>query len=497
MAFTNFSRFLQRPASKASFSQVTGFDLFYQLIYMSAVASAGISRSLIFQLGASLPRRTSAYFRKIHLLCQRLGYEYSKACTVVGEASNSDAMKSLLLRFADALASGQPEVDFLTEEAGVQGQAYEKEYERDLASLTKWTDAYAAVVVSSALIVIVNMVSALIYDMGTGMTAGLMITAVLTAGGGAWVLSRAAPPEVRAPFLAEGPRPQRLTRQFVKAGAAGIAILCPLLYVLGAGLGICLVIAGALLLPAGMMSTWAGREIAKKDKEISPFLRSVGGMATSTGNTVAESLQRMDLSSFPTLKPHLEQLRWRLDAAIEPQLCWQRFTVETGSKLIEETIAIFNGAIKLGGDSSTVSTLASQFAITTIMLRAKREVVASTFSWLTLVMHGVVAALMVIIMEVIKTFSALIADTAASMQNDEAMRHMALPLPAFSSPQNQFLHTATVAMVLLLIAINALAIAATDGGHKIKVSFYLSILLFVSGGTFIAVPPFIAMIMSG
>ena len=44
----------------------------------------------------------------------------------------------------------------MTEEAAVQGEAYEKEYERDLASLAKWTDAYAAVNVSSALMTLQN-----------------------------------------------------------------------------------------------------------------------------------------------------------------------------------------------------------------------------------------------------------------------------------------------------------------------------------------------------
>ena len=216
MASTSSFRFWRKAVSKASFKEVTGFDLFYQLIYMSAIASAGISRNKIFEFGASLPRQAAAYFNRVHLVCRRLGYEYSTACTLVGEAADSDAMKSLLLRFADALAAGQPEVTFLTEEADVQGNAYEKEYERDLASLTKWTDAYAAIVVSSALIIIINLVSALIYDMGISMTVGLVVTGVLTAAGGAWVLSRAAPPEVRVHFSSTGPQAQRRTRQLLK-----------------------------------------------------------------------------------------------------------------------------------------------------------------------------------------------------------------------------------------------------------------------------------------
>ena len=496
MASTSSFRFWRKAASKASFKEVTGFDLFYQLIYMSAIASAGISRNKIFEFGASLPRQAAAYFNRVHLVCRRLGYEYSTACTLVGEAADSDAMKSLFLRFADALAAGQPEVTFLTEEADVQGNAYEKEYERDLASLTKWTDAYAAIVVSSALIIIINLVSALIYDMGISMTVGLVVTGVLTAAGGAWVLSRAAPPEVRVHFSSTGPQAQRRTRQLLKAGIAATLVVCPPLFLL-AGLGVSVVAAALLLLPAGVMSTWAGREVGKKDREFGPFLRSLGGMAESTGTTTAEALNRLDLSSFPTLQPELASLRSRLSAGIDAELCWERFTTETGSKLIEETLGIFLDAIKLGGQSDTVASLSSQFAMTTIMLRAKREVVASTFSWLTVVMHAITANLMVIILEVVQRFSRLIAESSESISGGEAMQSMALPLPSFSSPQTQFLGMMTTAMVLLLVAINAFAIIAADGGHKIKVAFYFAVLLLVTGVSFIAVPPFIGMVMPG
>jgi flagellar protein FlaJ len=497
MAFINSFRFWQRHGSKVSFKDVSGFDLFYQLIYLSAIASAGISRSQIFQLGSALPRVTAAYFLKIHLLCQRLGYEYSRSCTLVGEAAKSESMKTFLLRFSDALAAGQPESDFLDKEAEVQGESYEKEYERDLASLTKWTDAYAAIAVSSALIVIINLVSALIYDLGMNMTIGLMITAVLTAGGGAWVISRAAQEDVKATFSTDGPRLQRLARRMLFICGPAALFAAALLVVLGAGLGITLLAAALILLPPGLTSVFAVREIDKMDREVGSFLRSLGGMATSTGTTVAESLSRMDLSSFPHLKPHLEQLRWRLNAAIDPQLCWQRFTSETGSNLVRDTIEIFNDAVRLGGDSSVVADLASRLTVTTIALRAKREVVSSTFSWMTMLMHGVIATLMVIILEVIARFSAMIAESAAAVGQDAAVQSMSLPLPSFSTPQTELLRVMTTGMVVLLAGVNTLAIAASDGGHKIKAVFFFSLLLAMSGASFILVPPLIAGIMQG
>jgi len=183
-----------------------------------------------------------------------------------------------------------------------------------------------------------------------------------------------------------------------------------------------------------------------------------------------------------------------LEASIEPELCWQKFALETGSKLISEIVAIFNDSVQLGGDPDTVAFLGAQFAAKTIMLRAKRGVVASTFSWLTQVMHGALALLMVIILEVIRNFMDLIG-TAVMPESGGAIAEMSLPLPIFSGPQIHLLEQMTIGMVLLLAAINAFAIMATDGGHKYKLALYLSIMLLISGVSFLIGPPLVRGIM--
>ena len=495
MAATDSLTSGKKSKGRETLQAVTDFDLFYQLIYMSAVASAGIARNRIFELASRLPRKTAAYFRRVQLLAHSLGYDYASACSMVGESVSSESMKSILLRFADALASGQPEVTFLTDESVVQGDAYEKEYERDIASLTKWTDAYAAVVVSSALIIIINLVSSLLSTISVGAIAGMVSLAVITSSGGAWVLSRAAPSEVKAVFEAEGPADQLRTRRLIRITLPLLVAACALMAVLGLGLGPILVVAGAMLLPAGLASQKAEKEVSRKDKEIAAFLRSLGGTAMSTGTTITEALTRIDTGSFPTLKGDLEKLRWRLSASIAPELCWERFARDTGSKLISETVNIFNDAVKLGGDADTVGNLSSEFATKTIQLRAKRSVVASTFSWLTMAMHGVLATLVVIILEVITQFTHMV-QAAVTVDSEQALRAFAGTLPGFGSVQTQILQPATTIMVLMLALINAIAIVVTDGGHAIKTSYYLAILLILSGVSFIVVPPLMASIFT-
>jgi archaellum biogenesis protein FlaJ (TadC family) len=241
------------------------------------------------------------------------------------------------------------------------------------------------------------------------------------------------------------------------------------------------------MFPLGIVCMRATKEIESKDREIGPFLRSFGAVASSTGTTLAGALTQLDPSSFPNLQSDLKRLIWRLKASIPPALCWQHFARETGSKLIRDTIAVFYDAIKLGGDTSMVGSLCSQFATTEVMLRARRRGIASTFSNLTIVMHVAVSALMIIILEVIQMFTDLIA-AAASSQAEEALHSLQLPMLSFASPLMGVMSTLTHAMVVVLALINAYAIVAADGGHILKGSFYLSILLVLSGLGFVAGP---------
>jgi hypothetical protein len=96
---------------KDSFKEVMGSELFYQLTYMSAVSASGISRNCIFQMASELPLALSTYFARIHLLVQKLGYDYGKACNAVGLNIKSETMVSLLLRFGTALTKMLDPVD--------------------------------------------------------------------------------------------------------------------------------------------------------------------------------------------------------------------------------------------------------------------------------------------------------------------------------------------------------------------------------------------------
>jgi len=492
------SKSLQKRTARTFSKSITSFDLFYQLTHMSATSAAGISRDRVFLLARELACPSARYFRDIHLLVDSMRYNYPDACRMIGENVDGEETKNFLLRLSDALRSGEPLPSFLAREAEVQGENYSNEYERQLESLRKWNDGYTAVTVSVALIVIINMVSTMIYDMGTTTMLMMVMTAGVAGFGVAWVISRSAPQEVKNVPLQEGSKEQRLARKLFQILAPVTVVASLALLQLKVDEGWIMILASLLMAPIGVVSMVAESKVDKKDKEISAFLRSVGGTATSRGTTLKDALANIKIDSFPILEPDIHRLRLRLNAFGKSALCWQMFGAETGSKLVDRATGIFCEAVNLGGDPEQAGILSSLFAMKTSMLRAKRSGIAATFVYLIVVMHGVLAALMVFLLGILTQFAVMLETSMASLeQSQEALQEtsMSMNVLPFSPPNISFLTQMTMGMVIILALTNAFAMVSSEGSHLLKMFLYFSILLLLSGVSFLTVPPLVQLVM--
>jgi len=480
----SFYKFWQRRNERESSSgEVSTVDIFYLATYMSAIAAAGIPRRQIFELASKLPCASSQYFKKVHLMVDGLGYDYGVACRLVGESVTVGAMKSLMLRIAGALNSGEMGADFLAGEAQIQGEAYENEYERDVEAMRKWTDAYSALTVSVTLVIIINLISSMIYEAGDRATIAITVLALLIGLAGAWIISRAAPKEMERLPASGGTEEHKLSRKLLKILAPSALVICLGLALLKVNLGWLFVASGLLLFPVGLINSLGDGKAARKEQEIGSLLRTMGGMATSLGTTLAEAVNRIDLRSFAALRPDVERLRLRLLGFVSFDLSWEKFIDEAGSALIGQSGGIFHDSVAMGGDPEREGFLCSLFASKVSMLRAKRGTVSSTFVWLSFVMHLVVMALMVFIMEIVAGFQAVLQEQALGIGAD-------LPLPIFSfgSKSTEFLYTMTKATMFLLTVTPALALTACKRGNRNSFFFYFGMLLVISGLALLGVP---------
>ncbi len=474
--------------------QALDLDFFSQLTYMAAISTSGIARGGLFQYASKLPYISSRYFRRTDFVARMFNHDYARACQITGEKTKETEVKALLLRLSGALSSGESLPDFLERESGVFSESYENIYERRLEILKRWSDAYIALILTSALVAVMSVVSMMIGQVTAGFLLSLASLTIVVTIFGAWFMHHTAPREDRTHSLSYRSKEQNLARSVAKLTLVAGGIVFITMGITKVGLSWLLLAASVLLLPLGMIAVVDDKKINNKDSAIAGFLRSLGGVSQATGVTITEAMGRLDFRSLGALKEDVNVLYTRLRAGVAPYLCWQRFVGETGSELINRAVRIFWDGVSLGGEPQRVGNEASTFATKIALLRAHRKLIASGFTWLTIAMHALLVALAIFIYHVFLAFSKLVQKL---MPESPSTEFYSLPFSGVlseGSKHTSLLYTMVVAIVIVLSLANAFAVHSASGGHIFKLAFYLSITSALSGGAFIIVPPIVEMI---
>ena len=492
----SFLRFWPGRSEKAS-SKVTidpdrlGVDLYAQLTYMTAISEAGVSRSQLFGHASGLPYTPSKYFAQVHFLASQLHYDYAQACRVVGQGIKEEEMRGLLLRFSGSLSSGESETEFLEREANAQAEAYASQYERDVETLKKWTDAYVAMVVAGVIVVMVSVVSMLMFDFGLFFLMFLVGTMVTVTILSAWLIYRVAPHESKTHSLrrrsAEQMRARAMLRILLPMGivASGAA------FALGASMGWLLIVLSAFIFPVGALMRRDDQKIDLRDKDIPAVVRALGGVTSAVGTTVTDALEKIDQRSMGNLSPDIFRLRARLLAGISPDLCWQRFVAESGSEMVHRTVQMFWDGIQLGGEPERIGLSSSLYSMRVSLLRAKRKLIASTFTWLVIPLHIALTGLMVFILQVMDIFQATLASIGDVDVSQTSTAITATPFSSFNAHGTSIFVWLITLVILVLTVANAYAPKAAEGGHNLKLLYNLGIMGIISGANLLLVPQFV------
>lgn len=470
------------------------FDLLYQLSYMSVIAGSGVPRHQIFERASQTPCVSSEYFRRIELTCRKLGYDYAKACRLVGESAKDEEMKELLLRFSSSLFSGEPETDFLVREAQAQAEVYENEYGRQLETLKLWTDAYVSLMLSAVIVVIMGIVSTMIWKIEMTFLVGMTIIAVSTAALGVWLIYLMAPKELVALKWA-GSDEQKTVRKLFRMLLPLAMVVGAVIQMLTSNLGLALLAIASLILPIGFISIRGERKVTKRDVEVGAFLRSLGGVAAAIGTTVREALSRIDMESINILRRQVTRLYTRLNAGIEAKVCWQRFISETGSELANRSVGMFYDAIDIGGEAKEAGYYASIYTSQITMLRARRRTVSSPFHWLCIAMHGAVAALLVFVTEIITTFGGMVAQAQETLPSVSGAPS-ASTFSSFNFSGLEIVNAMVIPLILVFTFANALAPSIAGGGSGYKFLFTIGVTAAISGASLAFLPTIADIIFS-
>ena len=494
MIFTKSSR---KPTRKVSSdSSVVSFDLVSNLTYMAALATGGPERDVILEWTIKQDYKTVGFFRQVYLLSKRLGFEYARAFRLVAKKANTPSIKNLLLRFAGAISSGVSEADFLAEEAKVEREQYINGYHRALEALTKWGDAYAAMLVSVSLIVVVAMMSTMLSNLGNSFVIILTGATTMVSGFGVFIIYRIAPYEITTYQHRHGPKERHWAKRLFYS-------VTPLGFLIGAVVGFTqgfhffLILLGVSLLPSGILAWIDNGKVNKRDQEVAPFLRSLGNVTASLGTTVGGALDKIDRRALGNLEPAIRRLQIRLRKQISPQKSWDAFRDEAGSELINRATRMFVDGVSLGGPPDRVGAISAEFGMDAALMRARRLGAAAPFAFLVIPLHFAMTALMVFVLEIMRAFNTRITEASALLESQSEGSGLSLlpSLPVFQPQDLGLLSTLTMVALISMTLSNALTPKFALGGHALIAALFGGITLIMTGMNLFVIPPVAAKIL--
>jgi flagellar protein FlaJ len=411
---------------------------------------------------------------------------------MVANKAKASNVKSLLLRFSNTIATGESEHDFIREESRIEGGRYTNEYSRSVENLKKWTDAYAAMLVSVTLIVVVSLVSTLLGALESSFVVMVGFTMVAITSGGVYIILRTAPYEkVTYDGDTKGP-PDRARARFFLRTVVPVGAVAGLMAALLFGVGYGLLLFGFFLFPTGFFAGRDHKKVRAIDDEVSTFVRSLGSVAGATRSTISSALSQLNLGSMGTLEPHVTRLRTRLLSQLPAHLSWERFKTETGNELLRRATEMVVDGVEAGARGEEVGEIASAYATRISELRQLRALTASSFSFLIIPMHVAMTGLLLFILSIVTTFDLRLRELAGAVAEageTAGPGGSAMPGMDLFAGQDVGLITVMITVVILVLTIaNGLVPQFAAGGSSLKIAQSLGIASVLSGANMIVVP---------
>ena len=478
--------------------QAIMLDLLNILTYLSSIATSNVGRDKIFEYAAEQEGITATSLKKVYLLTRNLGYNYATACRMVANEAHHPALKDFLIRLSNAMATGEDEEKFLRGETERMVEVYTNKYLTDVETLKKWTDGYAALLVSVVLVIAVFLISTMLFNMGdtvlTSVLAGFLFCFVTFFA--VYVIYRAAPYEIMMHSMEIRSKEQELASKMSKIIIPTLGIITLILVVIGVEPWMIFLVAAALLAPIGVVGIKDLRKIEKRDFDISTFLKSLGTIAGTAETTLTVALEHLDKKSVASLEEPANRLQKRLVNGIHPKICWHYFMGETGSELISRFTTVFLDAIALGGNPTKIGEVTALSSLGIAILRAKRKLVSSGFISLVIPLHATMSGILLFIYRIMFSFNNAVAKMMEehSTEVGGALEQMPAGIGFFNigggGADLAFIATYVTFIIFILTIANVLASKFAVGGSTYTLCFYASILFFVSAIVLFTIPIF-------
>ena len=502
--------FKERIAQAAE-NRKMGANLLFMITYMASLALANVSRPEIF---ANTSERseyiTSPYIARVDNYVKKWNYSYAESLSFVAERTKNEMLQMMLLRYSNAINSNVPDEEFLNNEIATIRSAYRGHYEQGFELLTKWGDAYVAMLLAGTVIAVTIMISVAIYS-PVGMEGTLNMSygiIFLICGGGIVLMYQSVPEDPKTHGLAgRSSKEQNTIHALEKIVVPVAVILTLLLWFLGVPVGLLFILVGVILAPLGIIGYIDDHNITLRDNDFTTFIRTLGAVTGGKATTAVYALRAIDHKSFMALEPLINSVYSKMNLGLDERQTWDRFIGESGSDLIHKYLNIYLDTIRLGGPADPIGKIVGSSMHDQVLLREKKDMLSRSFILMLLPMHIVMAGIFIALFRIMVVLTGSVGSMmshfqAASVAGGAAASGASMN-SAISGSLNMFTNFpepimyAYVAIILTITTTaNIIVAKIVGGGDRYMYYFYTAIFCILTGLMFLIVPMVVGIFFS-
>jgi archaeal flagellar protein FlaJ len=391
---------------KGKIAQVTenrkmGADLLFTTTYMASLALANASRPEIFSSAANRKEYISSkYITRVDTYVKKWGYSYAEGLSIVSERIQNPILKSFMSRYANAIDSSVPDDEYLKNELATVRSVYRSQVEQGLETMTKWGDAYVAMLLSGTVIAVTLMISIAIYSpAGIETTLGMSYAIIfLICFGGNVLMYTSVPDDAKSHGLKSRVSKEQQTIHAMERIIVPLTIVAVVVMVLlGVNAGLIYLLVGILMAPMGIIGFIDDSNITVRDTDFSTFIRSLGSIMGGQGTTAVYALATIDTKSLVALEPLVNSVYSKMNLGLDDKQIWDKFIGESGSDLIFKYLNIYLDTVTLGGPPDAIGTVVGSSMLEQTLLREKKDMHARSFIILLVPMHIAMAGIFVVL----------------------------------------------------------------------------------------------------
>jgi len=481
-----------------------GADLLFTTTYMASLALANASRPELFSYAANRKEYISSkYITRVDTYVKKWGYSYAEGLSIVADRLKNPIFKSFLSRYANAIDSSVPDDEYLKNELSTVRSVYRSQVEQGLETMTKWGDAYVAMLLSATVIAVTLMISIAIYS-PTGMetTLGMSYAILfLICFGGNVLMYTSVPDDYKSHGLTTRSSKEQQTIHAMERIIVPLTIIAVIVMVLlGVSAGLTFLLVGILMVPMGIIGFIDDSNITMRDNDFSTFIRSLGAVMGGQGMTAVYALATIDKKSLSALEPLVNSVYSKMNLGLDDKQIWDKFIGESGSNLIYKYLNIYLDTITLGGPPDAIGTVVGSSMLEQTLLREKKDMHAKSFIILLVPMHVAMAGIFVVLYRIMVVLTGSVATMMGQFANKTAAAGGTSSIGGISAstgmsgmgmftnfPEKEMGVYVITCLTMLTIS-NIFAARIVGGGDRYMFYFYTALFCILTGMVLLVAP---------